>query len=57
MNYADDYTADQGLKVIKFERDTYKSSSKGGYDKPTGSVLEYNFVRSKKNQHDVNLKK
>lgn len=46
MNYPDDYTADQGLKVIKFERDTYKSSSKGGYDKPTGSVLEYNFVRA-----------
>ena len=46
MNYPDDYTADQGLKVIKFERDTYKSSSKGGYDRPTGSVLEYNFVRS-----------
>ena len=46
MNYPDDYTADQGLKVIKFERDTYKSSSRGGYNRPTGSVLEYNFVRS-----------
>ena len=46
MNYPDDYTADQGLKVIKFERDTYKSSSKGGYNRPTGSVLEYNFVRA-----------
>jgi len=46
MNYPDDYTADQGLKVIKFERDTYKSSSQGGYDRPTGSVLEYNFVRA-----------
>ena len=46
MNYPDDYTADQGLKVIKFERDTYKSSSQGGYNKPTGSVLEYNFVRA-----------
>jgi len=46
MNYPDDYTADQGLKVIKFERDTYKSSGKGGYNKPTGSVLEYNFVRA-----------
>ena len=46
MNYPDDYTADQGLKVIKFERDTYKSSSRGGYNRPTGSVLEYNFVRA-----------
>ena len=46
MNYPDDYTADQGLKVIKFERDTYRSSSKGGYNRPTGSVLEYNFVRA-----------
>ena len=46
MNYPDDYTADQGLKVIKFERDTYASSSRGGYKKPTGNVLEYNFVRS-----------
>tara|TARA_R100000908_G_C3729366_1_gene129270 strand:+ start:61 stop:840 length:780 start_codon:yes stop_codon:yes gene_type:complete len=46
MNYPDDYTADQGLKVIKFERDTYKSSSQGGYNRPTGSVLEYNFVRA-----------
>ena len=46
MNYPDDYTADQGLKVIKFERDTYRSSSRGGYNRPTGSVLEYNFVRA-----------
>lgn len=46
MNYPDDYTADQGLKVIKFERDTYKSQDKGGFDRPTGSVLEYNFVRA-----------
>ena len=46
MNYPDDYTADQGLKVIKFERDTYRSSSKGGYNRPTGSVLEYNFIRA-----------
>ena len=46
MNYPNDYTADQGLKVIKFERDTYKSSSRGGYNRPTGSVLEYNFVRA-----------
>jgi len=46
MNYPNDYTADQGLKVIKFERDTYRSSSKGGYNRPTGSVLEYNFVRA-----------
>ena len=46
MNYPDYYTADQGLKVIKFERDTYRSSSRGGYNRPTGSVLEYNFVRA-----------
>ena len=49
MNYADDYTADQGLKVYKFERDYGKGKPIGqGNPKwsPTGQYLEYEFFRS-----------
>jgi len=49
MNYADDYTADQGLKVYKFERDYGKGKAIGqGNPKwsPTGQYLEYEFYRS-----------
>tara|TARA_R100000030_G_scaffold88478_1_gene72434 strand:- start:983 stop:1831 length:849 start_codon:yes stop_codon:yes gene_type:complete len=44
MNYADDYTADQGLKVIKFEKD-YKSKESVSW-KQTGQQLEYQFYRA-----------
>ena len=49
MNYADDYTADQGLKVYKFERDYGKGKSIGQGNprwSPTGQYLEYEFYRS-----------
>ena len=41
MNYPDDYIADQGLKVRKFERDFNQSEANiaGGY-------LEYEFIRA-----------
>ena len=41
MNYPDDYIADQGLKVRKFERDFTESEANiaGGY-------LEYEFIRA-----------
>tara|TARA_B100000700_G_C14893502_1_gene783861 strand:- start:45 stop:977 length:933 start_codon:yes stop_codon:yes gene_type:complete len=41
MNYPDDYIADQGLKVRKFERDFTQSEANiaGGY-------LEYEFIRA-----------
>ena len=44
MNFADEYTSDQGLTVTKFERDTYK----GGDEKwnASGSGLVYTFIRS-----------
>ena len=49
MNYADDYTADQGLKVYKFERDYGKGKAIGQANpkwSPTGQYLEYQFYRS-----------
>ena len=49
MNYADDYTADQGLKVYKFEKDYGKGKSIGQGNprwSPTGQYLEYEFYRS-----------
>ena len=49
MNYADDYTADQGLKVYKFEKD-YGKKSRSPLNNPqwdsTGQYLEYEFYRS-----------
>ena len=54
MNYADSYTSEQGLKITKFERDSYSapdSSLTGilplssGF-KPTGGSLVYTFVRA-----------
>ena len=39
MKYPDEYTADQGLKVTKFERD-FNSNERLG-----GGVLEYEFIR------------
>ena len=54
MNYADSYTSAQGLKITKFERDSYSapdSSLTGilplssGF-KPTGGSLVYTFVRA-----------
>ena len=54
INYADDYTSEQGLKITKFERDSYSapdSSLTGilplssGF-KPTGGSLVYTFVRA-----------
>ena len=49
MNYADDYTADQGLKVYKFEKDYGRGKSIGQENprwSPTGQYLEYEFYRS-----------
>ena len=49
MNYADDYTADRGLFVYKFEKDFGKKSSNPLGDpryKSTGQFLEYEFFRS-----------
>ncbi len=40
MKYPDEYTADQGLKVTKFERD-FNSNERLG-----GGVLEYEFIRA-----------
>ena len=49
MNYADDYTADRGLKVYKFEKD-YGKKAKNPLNNPqwnpTGQYLEYEFYRS-----------
>ena len=48
MNYADDYTADQGLKVYKFEKDFGQGKSIGqgiilnGVQQVNGLV--YNFI-------------
>tara|TARA_B100001996_G_C18313102_1_gene459417 strand:- start:34 stop:588 length:555 start_codon:yes stop_codon:yes gene_type:complete len=41
MNYPDDYIADQGLKVRKFERDFTQSEANIG-----GGYLEYEFIRA-----------
>ena len=41
MRYPDDYIADQGLKVRKFERDFTQSEANIG-----GGYLEYEFIRS-----------
>lgn len=53
MNYADDYTSDQGLTITKFENDSYGPSDPAvlGYEpssdyKPTGNELRYVFIRS-----------
>ncbi len=49
MNYADEYTADRGLFVYKFEKDFGKKSSNPLGDpryKSTGQFLEYEFFRS-----------
>jgi len=45
MNYPDDYILNQGLKVIKFERD-FDGSFKGnnGVVNPTANGITYNFV-------------
>lgn len=39
MTYPDDYMSDQGLKIYKFERDTYAGPT-------TGNVLTYQFIRA-----------
>ena len=44
MNFADEYTSDQGLTVTKFERDTYKKGDEKW--NASGSGLVYTFVRS-----------
>jgi hypothetical protein len=49
MNYADDYTADRGLKVYKFEKDFGKKANSPLSNpqwNPTGQYLEYEFYRS-----------
>ena len=46
MNYPDEYTADQGLKVIKFEKDYKKGRGGRGGWSTTGQTLEYEFFRS-----------
>ena len=49
MNYADNYTADKGLKVYKFEKDFGKGKKIGQGNPqwdPTGQYLEYEFYRS-----------
>ena len=49
MNYADNYTADKGLKVYKFEKDFGKGKAIGQGNpqwSPTGQYLEYEFYRS-----------
>ena len=47
MNYPDHYVADQGLKVVKFERD-FDGSFRGnnGIVNGTNNMLTYNFVRA-----------
>ena len=49
MNYADEYTADQGFKVYKFEKDFGKGKSLGQSNMSwtsTRQYLEYEFYRS-----------
>lgn len=46
MNYPDEYTADKGLKVIKFERDYGKKETKSSNWRSTGQILEYEFYRA-----------
>jgi hypothetical protein len=49
MNYADEYTADQGFKVYKFEKDFGKAKSLGQSNMSwtsTRQYLEYEFYRS-----------
>ena len=49
MNYADNYTADKGLKVLKFEKDYGKGKAIGESNptwRPTSQYLEYEFFRS-----------
>jgi len=51
MNYPDEYTADQGLKVVKFERDYKRGNSGGSTGYPSGwnatnQTLEYEFFRT-----------
>ena len=55
MNYVDDYTSDQGLKITKFERDSYQSADQSisgsgipnlGQLKTNSSLLTYTFVRA-----------
>ena len=40
MKYPDEYIADQGLKVIKFERDFSRN------ERTMGGILEYEFIRA-----------
>ena len=44
MNFADEYTSDQGLTVTKFERDTYKRGDEKW--NASGSGIVYTFIRS-----------
>ena len=49
MNYADNYTADKGLKVLKFEKDYGRGKAIGESNptwNPTSQYLEYEFFRS-----------
>ena len=49
MNYADNYTADKGLKVFKFEKDYGRGKAIGESNptwNPTSQYLEYEFFRS-----------
>jgi len=47
MNYPDEYTADQGLKVIKFEKDYKRQKGRKPISFPaTGQTLEYEFFRT-----------
>lgn len=49
MNYADNYTADKGLKVLKFEKDFGQGKPIGESNpkwRPTSQYLEYEFFRS-----------
>ena len=49
MNYADNYTADKGLKVLKFEKDYGRGKAIGESNptwRPTSQYLEYEFFRS-----------
>ena len=47
MNYPDDYSMDQGLKIVKFERDFDGSfNGQNGVVNGTQNGLTYNFVRA-----------
>ena len=48
MNYADNYTADKGLKVLKFEKDYGRGKLLDKLNpkswRPTSQYLEYEFL-------------